>query len=195
MAFEKMTQRVVHAPPEPSGAATWLCVGLLSIAALSFVVFSRPPATVQPASTESIARSSTADAAPAAAASSLVEKNTTATIVAPSSESALVASNNKPADEPPAPTPSPTVEAGQSIAEPAVLVLNGSFAKENNALVYDEDALVLLGDGGLLSSPNGVMVSDEKQKLFVGDLTLDTGEHTFVGTDAVLDVERGRMTG
>jgi hypothetical protein len=54
---------------------------------------------------------------------------------------------------------------------------------------------VLLGDGGLLSSPNGVMVSDEKQKLFVGDLTLETGEHTVIGTDAVLDVERGRMTG
>jgi hypothetical protein len=54
---------------------------------------------------------------------------------------------------------------------------------------------VLLGDGGLLSSPNGVMVSDEKQKLFVGDLTLETGEHTVSGTDAVLDVEAGRMTG
>jgi hypothetical protein len=94
----------------------------------------------------------------------------------------------------PAATLVPNAETAAA-SVPAPELVHGSYTRESNALVYDEDALVLLGDGGLLSSPNGVMVSDEKQKLFVGDLTLETGEHTMVGTDAVLDLEQGRMTG
>jgi hypothetical protein len=97
----------------------------------------------------------------------------------------------------PTPDPVATPSAVAAIPAPAdeeVVILQGSYTVEDRAFVYEPDIKILLRDDVLLSSPTGVMVSDEQQKLFVGDMQMETAKNTIVASEAVLNTHSGQMT-
>jgi hypothetical protein len=81
------------------------------------------------------------------------------------------------------PTPAPT--------EDQPLLLEGTVTKESDALVYETDAKLQLPNNVFLSSPTGVMVSDEQQKIFAGDMQLLTTQQTISANEAVLTLQPG----
>ena len=73
-------------------------------------------------------------------------------------------------------------------------LLSGSFTKEDNSLVYDSDAKLRLATDDVLSSPTGVMVSNEKQTIFAGDMQIEAGKTTITAHEGVLDTTTNQMT-
>jgi hypothetical protein len=111
----------------------------------------------------------------------------------------LVEEKSVPSVPEPTPTPDPVATPPAVAATPApadeeVVILQGSYTVEDRAFVYEPDIKILLRDDVLLSSPTGVMVSDEQQKLFVGDMQMETAKNTIVASEAVLNTHSGQMT-
>ena len=102
---------------------------------------------------------------------------------------------------PEAPTPtatvaetSPRIENRESkIENPAPVLLSGSVAREDNSLIYDADAKLRLATDVILSSPTGVMVSNEKQTIFAGDMQIEAGKNTITAHEGVLDTTTTQM--
>jgi hypothetical protein len=86
-------------------------------------------------------------------------------------------------------SPLPAVES-RAKKESAPLLAEGSYTRESGAIVYSSDAKVRIERDVLVSSPAGVMVSDENQKIFVGDIRLEKDGNVLDATDAVIDVEK-----
>jgi len=106
--------------------------------------------------------------------------------------------------EPPAPTPAETtttalpqtpasIENPKSKIENSPVLLAGAVTKEDNSLVYDADAKLRLAKDVILSSPTGVMVSNEKQTLFAGDMQIESGKNTITAHEGVLDTTTNQM--
>jgi hypothetical protein len=160
--------------------ARWLVVSLIIAFSTAFVFFQREarlgemrsdgPALVVPAqSTNASARAS-------------VSSDT-----GPVSET--------PASRPPSATPQPPpLENRERKIENAPALLSGSFTRENDALIYDADARLRLPNDITLSAPTGVMVSNEQQTVFAGDMALETARNTIVAHEAVLDTTSGQMS-
>jgi hypothetical protein len=89
------------------------------------------------------------------------------------------------------PPPPPIENPESKIENPPALLLEGTFAKESNALVYESDAKLQLPNNVFLSSPTGVMVSDEQQKIFAGDMQLLSSKQTISANEAVLTLQPG----
>lgn len=71
----------------------------------------------------------------------------------------------------------------------AALLLEGTVTKESDALVYESDAKLQLPNALFLSSPTGVMVSDEQQKTFAGDMQLLSAKQTISANEAILTLQ------
>jgi len=126
---------------------------------------------------------------------------------APASDISPIGPISPIAENPPAPssdiaatTPPPPIEnqvtersdsSASKIETPPALLLEGTVTKESNALVYESDARLQLPNNIFLSSPTGVMVSDEQQKIFAGDMQLLTTRQTISANEAVLTLQPG----
>jgi hypothetical protein len=81
---------------------------------------------------------------------------------------------------------------GKALLLPALLA--GSYTLRGGMVVYGSDARLGLADGTMVSSPNGIMISDEDQKFIGGDLLVETAGGTKIRlTNALMDVD-GRKT-
>jgi len=106
----------------------------------------------------------------------------------------IVEEKSAPPSEPSAPAPAFTTVAAtpapaSNDAHP--LLLEGTFTTEDRALIYESDAKLQLPNNVFLSSPTGVMVSDEQQKIFAGDMQLLTTQQTISANEAVLTLQPG----
>jgi hypothetical protein len=104
----------------------------------------------------------------------------------PAAEPAAVASTTPVAAAPYAP-PAPAPVARRP------MLLQGTFTRAFDSLVYEADAKLQLADDVTLLSPNGVLVSDEKQTLFVGDMQIAAGANTITAHEGVLDTKAQQM--
>ena len=115
------------------------------------------------------------------------------TVVEPASDISPIADNPTPAptatDTPLPPVPIENQES--KIENPSAVLLEGTFTKEDRALIYEPDAKLQLPNSVFLSSPTGVMVSDEQQKIFAGDMQLLTTQQTISANEAVLTLQPG----
>ena len=84
--------------------------------------------------------------------------------------------------------------AGRKAETPVLPIqTDGSYTVEHDAMVYDQNTKLRIGTDLAVSSPHGVMVSDLKQKMVVGDLTFESPDGTFHSEGAMLDVSTKRI--
>jgi len=69
----------------------------------------------------------------------------------------------------------------------------GTFTVVDGTIVYSTDAQLDIGHGMLVSSPSGVMVSDEAQQHISGDLVIETQEGTTTMQNAFLTVDKAHV--
>ena len=110
-------------------------------------------------------------------------------------ENPAPAANTTAATAPDPANPPPSIENRESKIQnpPAPTLLTGTFAREDNSLIYDADAKLLLSKDVILSSPTGVMVSNEKQTLFAGDMQIESGKNIITAHEGVLDTTTSQM--
>jgi hypothetical protein len=63
----------------------------------------------------------------------------------------------------------------------------------DGTIVYSADAQLDIGHGMLVSSPSGVMVSDEAQQHISGDLVIETQNDTTTMQNAFLTVDKAHV--
>ena len=85
------------------------------------------------------------------------------------------------------------IELNHFTIAPKPVLLSGTFTKEDNSLIYDADAKLRLATDVILSSPTGVMVSNEKQTIFAGDMQIEAGKNTITAHEGVLDTTTNQM--
>jgi hypothetical protein len=90
-------------------------------------------------------------------------------------------------------TPPPIENPRSKIPNPPVALLTGTFTREDGSFIYDADAKLRLAKDVILSSPTGVMVSNEKQTLFAGDMQIESGKNTITAHEGVLDTAANQM--
>lgn len=83
-------------------------------------------------------------------------------------------------------------KVGKAVVLPGLV--KGTYTLLDGTLIYSPDAQLKLGTGVLVSSPTGLMVSDDEQKIVGGDLAIETGNGVVNAQDAVVDVAKGVMT-
>jgi hypothetical protein len=93
---------------------------------------------------------------------------------------------------PPSQSVSPVMQKATAPSLP--MLVGGSFAVEQNAVVYSPDAKLRLGSDVAVRSPTGVMVSDLEQQIIVGDLAMETPRGTTQANGAVIDVRKKTMS-
>jgi hypothetical protein len=69
----------------------------------------------------------------------------------------------------------------------------GTFTEVDGEIVYGPDAELDLGNGMLVSSPSGVMVSDVDQRHFAGDLVIDSQYGTTTTENAFLSIDQSHV--
>jgi hypothetical protein len=75
-------------------------------------------------------------------------------------------------------------------------LLKGTYTIVDDRVVYSADAELAVGDGVVVSAADGVMTADLEQKTIAGNLRLvQRGKHVMEMTEAVLDLNGGRMVG
>jgi hypothetical protein len=75
------------------------------------------------------------------------------------------------------------------------VLTNGTYALENNAIVYDDDSRIQLSPQmTVIPSKGGVMVSDVSQKLVNGDLVVERPEGSLATSGASLSVATKTLT-
>jgi len=99
--------------------------------------------------------------------------------------------------------PGPQQDAAQpQAAQPAVAMFEneqvtrltkGTFTVVDGTIVYSADAQLDIGHGMLVSSPSGVMVSDEAQQHISGDLVIETQNDTTTMQNAFLTVDKAHV--
>ncbi len=77
-------------------------------------------------------------------------------------------------------------------ATSVVTLSNGTYKLMDGTVVYSPEAQIKIG-GKVIFSPAGVMVSDESQKIFSGDLAIETANGTIQFSDAVLTLDDAGM--
>jgi hypothetical protein len=77
--------------------------------------------------------------------------------------------------------------------EYAPRLTKGTFTVVDGTIVYSADAQLDIGHGMLVSSPSGVMVSDETQQHISGDLVVETQEATTTMQNAFLTVDKAHV--
>jgi hypothetical protein len=77
-------------------------------------------------------------------------------------------------------------KAGQTTS--VATLTKGTYKLVDGTVVYSPEAQMKIG-GKLIFSPTGVMVSDESQKIFSGDLAIETARGTVQFSDAVLTLD------
>lgn len=92
-------------------------------------------------------------------------------------------------------TPTPGAVPLQVKTASPLITTEGSFTREEGAIVYGPDAKVRLENGDSVSSPSGVMVSDQDQKIIVGDLKLENATSSIEAINASLDVDKHMFFG
>lgn len=89
----------------------------------------------------------------------------------------------------------PEVKILTALALPGLV--KGTYTLLDGSVLYSTDAQLKLGDGFVISSPTGVMVSDEKQSVVRGDLSIQLtspdSKSTIEATEATVDF-RGEHT-
>jgi hypothetical protein len=73
-------------------------------------------------------------------------------------------------------------------------LIRGTYTLLDGTVIYSPDAQLKVGTGTLISSPTGLMVSDEEQEIIGGDLAIETEKATVEAQDALINVRRGKMT-
>jgi|HubBroStandDraft_6_1064221.scaffolds.fasta_scaffold652520_2 hypothetical protein len=73
-------------------------------------------------------------------------------------------------------------------AASVMTLTKGTYKLMDGTVVYSPDARIKMG-GNLIYSPTGVLVSDEGQTIFSGDLAIETANGTTQCNDAVLTVD------
>lgn len=88
-----------------------------------------------------------------------------------------------------------TVETPIAAATPTGLpgLIKGTYTLLDGTILYSADAQLRLGDGFLISSPSGLMVSDDIQSVVGGDLKIETARGTLHAEDSLLEVKKGRI--
>jgi hypothetical protein len=76
---------------------------------------------------------------------------------------------------------------------PVTRLTKGTFTQVDGTLVYSADAQLDIGHGMLVSSPSGVMVSDESQEHISGDLVVETQDATTTMENAFITVDRAHV--
>jgi hypothetical protein len=77
-------------------------------------------------------------------------------------------------------------KTGQGVA--VISLSKGTYKLVDGTVVYSPEAQMKIG-GKLIYSPTGVMVSDESQKIFSGDLAIETEKGTVQFNDAILTLD------
>ena len=73
-------------------------------------------------------------------------------------------------------------------------ITTGTTSVQNDLKIYSFDATIDLGRGQSVSSPTGIMVSDEHLKIIGGDLAVQMPRGVITANDATLDTEKGMLT-
>jgi hypothetical protein len=81
-----------------------------------------------------------------------------------------------------------TPEAGASAG-----LVKGTYTLLDDTVVYSADAQLKIGKSVLVSSPNGVMLSDREIATVAGDLAVETPSGTMQTTNAFIDVNDGKI--
>jgi type IV secretory pathway VirB10-like protein len=126
-----------------------------------------------------------------------VEQQPVARAIAPPARPA----NDAPARQAPAqeaqpetsqqPAAQPTAEQVEN--ERVARLTKGTFTVVDGTIVYSADAQLDIGHGMLVSSPSGVMVSDEAQQHISGDLVIETQNDTTTMQNAFLTVDKAHV--
>jgi len=87
----------------------------------------------------------------------------------------------------------PRTAQDAATSAPPILV-EGSYAVEQGAVVYDPNARLRVGKNLEVSSPSGVMVSNIEQKMIVGDLEVASPAGMMRAVGAAIDVPNQTMT-
>ncbi len=103
----------------------------------------------------------------------------TPALAEPASESAVVSATRE--------TP-PTGDVQR-----VVRLTKGTFTEVDGEIVYGPGAELDLGNGMLVSSPSGVMVSDVDQRHIAGDLVIDSQYGTTTTENAFLSVDQSHV--
>ena len=74
------------------------------------------------------------------------------------------------------------------------LLVDGAYAVEQGAVIYDPNARLRLGNDLEVSSPTGVMVSNIDQSVVVGELTVKSSAGIVRAVGAAIDVPNQTMT-
>jgi|GEM_PF-3471016 hypothetical protein len=83
---------------------------------------------------------------------------------------------------------------GGFTVSPKPTLFEGTVTREGGNLLYESDAKLRLSGNVILSSPTGVMVSNEKQTLFAGDMQIEAAKNTITAHEGTLDTTTGKMT-
>ncbi|ATC62520.1 hypothetical protein CMV30_00200 [Nibricoccus aquaticus] len=134
---------------------------------------------------------------PPPAATTAVESAPDISPSGPISPIGPISENPTPSTAPVAVTPPPSIVPSEATGstnreskiENSATLLEGTVTKESDALVYESDAKLQLPNNLFLSSPTGVMVSDEQQKIFAGDMQLLSTKQTISANEAVLTLQ------
>jgi hypothetical protein len=128
----------------------------------------------------------------------LVEQQPVARSVPAASHGAVAAPARAPSPQGPQPEPAQPQTAPSSAAtdesERVPRLVKGTFTLVDGTIVYSADAQLDLGHGMLVSSPTGVMVSDEEQQHISGDLVVETAEAKTSMENAFLTLDKAQMT-
>lgn len=76
---------------------------------------------------------------------------------------------------------------------PASELVKGSYLVIDDTRVYSPDAELKVGRDIVISSPSGLMLSDNDMSLVAGDLSVKTAGGTLQTTHAFIDVNSGRI--
>ena len=139
-------------------------------------------------------RAARALAIPPAPATAAVESSANISPIDPIRPIGPISGDSTPSPATVAVTPPAPIENRKSkIENTAPALLSGTFTREENSLIYDADTRLRLASDLTLSSPTGVMVSNEKQTIFAGDMQIEAGKNTITAHEGILDTNTNQM--
>jgi hypothetical protein len=106
---------------------------------------------------------------------------------------ALQTPRSSEADTEPARDLSPDQAPATGDAQRVVRLTKGTFTEVDGEIVYGPGAELEIGNGMLVSSPSGVMVSDVEQRHIAGDLVIDSQYGTTTTENAFLSIDHSHV--
>jgi len=83
--------------------------------------------------------------------------------------------------------------ASAAVPEEPLGLLKGSYTQVDDTRVYSPDAQLKVARGVLVTSPTGLMLSDNNLATIAGDLAVETAAGTMQVAHAFLDVSAGKV--